>query len=137
MQQSKSQSGFSLIEMLLVLGIIAVVGTLVFTNLIGRSEEGKIKEARAMVNKLSMQVQAYYLDTGMMPTRLEDLVQKPANAPNWKGPYIKEAELKDPWGQSFQFKAPGDQGREFDILSYGADKQAGGSDRGADIGNWQ
>jgi len=63
-------------------------------------------------------------------------VAKPANAPNWQGPYAKESELKDPWGHAFGYKAPGDHGG-FDLIFFGRDGKPGGDGYDKDVGNWQ
>jgi len=83
-----------------------------------------------------MSVEHFYLDTGNTPSSLEDLVNEPANARGWNGPYIKRSLLKDPWGRDYQYRAPGDHG-DFDIQSFGADGQRGGEDNNADISSWE
>ena len=133
---SKTQSGFSLIELLVVLVILGLIAGLVVPNIIGRTEDAKVKAAATTIQRLAMGVEAYYLDNGEVPDRLEHLVNDPGNVSNWTGPYVKASILKDPWGQEYIFRYPGEHG-EFDIVSYGPDKQAGGEGKNADINSWE
>ena len=131
-----AQAGFSLIEILLVVGIIAFLATMVATNVINSSEGAKVTNAKTGVRSIAAKASSYYLDTGSIPTSIDDLVTKPGSAANWKGPYITPDQSKDPWGTPYVLKSPGEHS-EMDVMSYGSDKQAGGADRAADIGNWQ
>ena len=131
-----AQAGFSLIEILLVVGIIAFLATMVATNVIGQGENAKVTNAKTGVRSIAAKASSYYLDTGSAPNSIDDLLTKPGNAANWKGPYITEQQSKDPWGTPYVLKSPGEHS-EMDVMSYGSDKQAGGADRAADIGNWQ
>jgi general secretion pathway protein G len=132
----KAQHGFSLIEIMLVVGIMAFLATMVAANLFKDGEKAKVKQAITGVRMVYGKAQSYYLDTGSAPTKLDDLLTKPANAANWKGPYLTETQSKDPWGVSYIVKAPGEK-TELDVISFGADKQEGGADNAADIGSWQ
>ena len=96
----------------------------------------KYKEGKLIVQMLVGGVDVYTLDNGSPPVSLENLVTKPSNAPKWQGPYIKASNLKDPFGHSFQYKAPGEHG-DFDIVFLGKDGQSGGDGVNADYGNWQ
>ena len=131
-----AQAGFSLIEILLVVGIIAFLATMVATNVINSSEGAKVINAKTGVRNIAAKASGYYLDTGSVPGSIDDLLTKPGNAANWKGPYITPDQSKDPWGTPYVLKSPGEHS-EMDVISYGSDKQAGGADRAADIGNWQ
>ena len=132
----KSQTGFSLIELLVVLVILGLIAGLVVPNIIGQTEKAKVKAAAATIQRIAMGVDAYYLDNGEVPERLADLVNEPGNVSNWTGPYIKKSILKDPWGEAYQFRYPGEHG-EFDIVSFGPDKQMGGEGKNADITSWE
>ncbi len=133
---NKSQTGFSLIELLVVLVILGLIAGLVVPNIIGQTEKAKVKAAAATIQRIAMGVDAYYLDNGEVPERLADLVNEPGNVSNWTGPYIKKSILKDPWGEAYQFRYPGEHG-EFDIVSFGPDKQMGGEGKNADITSWE
>ncbi len=132
----KRQGGFTLVELLLVLVILALIAGLVLPGIIGKAESAKAKAASSQISRISMSVEHFYLDTGNTPSSLEDLVNEPANARGWNGPYIKRSLLKDPWGRDYQYRAPGDHG-DFDIQSFGADGQRGGEDNNADISSWE
>jgi general secretion pathway protein G len=130
------QSGMSLIEMLAVIVLIGIVMTVIGQNVFQRMETGKRNAAKAQVQSLSMKVEAYALDNGTPPQRLEDLVRRPGDARNWNGPYARESDLNDPWGNSFVYRFPGENG-PFDLVSLGSDGRPGGDGNAADIGNWE
>lgn len=132
----KREKGFTLVELLLVLVILALIGTVVLPTIIGQAEGAKVKAAASQISRLSMSVETFYLDTGVTPESLNDLVNEPPGVTGWNGPYVKNSLLKDPWGKEYQFRSPGDHG-EFDIFSYGADGQSGGEGKNADITSWE
>ena len=134
-QVKMGQGGFTLVELLLVLVILALNGGLVLPGIIGKAEGAKVKAASSQVSRLAMAVESYYLDTGTTPESLAQLVTDGGDA-GWNGPYVKESSLKDPWGREYEFRMPGEHG-EFDIYSLGADGQPGGEDRNADINSWE
>lgn len=127
--------GFTLVELLLVLIILALIGGLVLPNIIGRAEGAKVKAASSQISRLSMAVETYYMDTNSFPDSLDALVNEGGGVAGWNGPYVKKQILKDPWGREYVYEYPGDQG-EFDITSLGSDGQPGGEDTKADINNW-
>jgi general secretion pathway protein G len=129
------QSGFTLVELLLVLVILALIGGLVLPGIIGKAEGAKVKAAASQVSRLAMAVESYYLDTGTTPESLAQLVTDGGDA-GWNGPYVKESSLKDPWGREYEVRMPGEHG-EFDIYSLGADGQPGGEGKNADINSWE
>ncbi len=128
--------GFTLVELLLVLMILALIGGLVLPGIIGKAESAKAKAAASQVNRLAMAVESYYLDTGSTPDSLEMLVNESGDVKGWNGPYVKSSLLKDPWGREYQYRYPGEHG-EFDLISLGADGQPGGEDKNADINSWE
>ena len=130
------QRGFTLVELLLVLVILALIAGLVLPGIIGKAESAKAKAASSQISRISMSVESFYLDTGNTPSSLEELVDEPAGLSGWNGPYIKNSLLKDPWGQDYQYRVPGEHG-DFDIWSYGADRKQGGEDNNADITSWE
>lgn len=131
-----AQSGFTLVELLLVLVILALIAGLVLPSIIGQAEGAKARSAASQISRLSMAVESFYLDTGNTPQRLEELVENPGGAAGWNGPYVKKQLLKDPWGRNYQYESPGRHG-DFDILSYGADGQPGGEGTDADVTSWE
>ena len=130
------QRGFTLVELLLVLVILALIAGLVLPGIIGKAESAKAKAASSQISRISMSVESFYLDTGSTPSSLEELVNEPSGVTGWNGPYIKNSLLKDPWGKAYQYRAPGDHG-DFDIQSFGADGQQGGEKNNADITSWE
>lgn len=131
-----AQRGFTLVELLLVLMILALIGGLVLPGIIGKAEGAKVKAAASQVSRLSMAVESYYLDTGTTPDALQQLVENTGNDKGWNGPYVKPSSLKDPWGKEYEYVFPGEHG-EFDIFSLGADGQPGGDGNNADINSWE
>ena len=132
--QGKSR-GFTLVELLLVLVILALIGGLVLPGIIGKAEGAKVKAAGSQINRLAMAVESFYLDTGTTPDSLDDLVNESGDVPGWNGPYVKASSLKDPWGREYVYEYPGEHG-DFDLYSFGADGQPGGEDRNSDINSW-
>jgi len=130
----KTMKGFSLIELLVVLVILALLGGLVVTNVRDRSESAKSSAAAASVDRLSMAVDEFYLDTGRVPRDLRELIEEPSNVSNWNGPYVKTSLMNDPWGNPYQYRFPGEV-RDFDIISLGADGAPGGEDANRDVSN--
>ena len=125
---------------MVVLAIIGVLAALVVPNVLGRADDARVTAARTDVNNLMQALKLYRLDNQQYPTAeqgLAALVIKPSANPvpaNWK-PYIDKLP-NDPWGRPYQYLNPGLKG-EVDVLSLGADGQAGGEGKNADIGSWQ
>ncbi|MFT5140968.1 MAG: general secretion pathway protein G [Lysobacterales bacterium] len=130
------QRGFTLVELLLVLGILALIAGLVLPRIIGTAESAKVKAAATQISRISMSVETFYLDTGSSPDSLSDLVNEPSGVNGWNGPYIKNSILKDPWKKEYQYRNPGEYG-DFDIYSFGSDGQQGGEGNNADITSWE
>lgn len=128
--------GFSLIEMLAVIVLIGIVAGIVVQQVGKNVNKGKYGAGKAQVQMLAGKIEGYSLDNGRPPQQLQDLVSRPGAASNWQGPYAKESDLKDPFGNEFEYKMPGDHG-EFDIMFLGQDGQRGGDGVSADYGNWQ
>ena len=130
-----TSQGFSLIELLVVLVILGLIAGLVVPNIMGRGEDAKARTAVAEVQRLSMAIDEFYLDTGRAPRELRELVERPGNVSNWNGPYINDSNLNDPWGNRYNYRFPGEN-RDFDIYSHGRDGQPGGEGPDRDIENW-
>jgi general secretion pathway protein G len=134
------QGGFTLIELMVVLAIIGVLAALIVPNVLGRADDARITAARTDVGNLVQALKLYKLDNQRFPTAeqgLNALTLKPTTEPvpgNWK-PYLDKLP-SDPWGRPYQYLNPGIKG-EVDVLSFGADGQAGGEGNNADIGSWQ
>ena len=136
----RRQRGFTLIELMVVLAIIGVLAALIVPNVLGRADDARITAARTDVGNLMQALKLYKLDNQRFPSTeqgLNALILKPTTEPvpgNWK-PYLDKLP-KDPWGRPYQDLSPGIKG-EVDVLSFGADGQAGGEGNNADIGSWQ
>ena len=132
--------GFTLIELLVVLVIIGVLAALIVPNVMGRADDAKVMAAKTDVSNLMQALKLYRLDNSRYPSAeqgLQALVTKPTAGPapaNWK-PYLDKLP-NDPWGKPYQYLNPGIKG-EVDVMSFGADGQAGGDGINADIGSWQ
>ena len=141
MSRSKS-SGFTLIEIMIVMVIIAMLAALVGPRVMGALGSSKVKATKIQLETLSSTVEAFHLDTGRFPTQAEGLqvlVDNPEKAPvkNWRGPYLKKNKLPvDGWGNAFVYEIPSKNKMPFDIYSLGADGKPGGTGDDADIGNW-
>ena len=93
-QAAGGMHGFTLVELLLVLMILALIGGLVLPRIIGKAEGAKVKAAALQVDRLAMAVESYYLDTGSTPDNLDLLVSEPGNVKGWNGPYVRASLLK-------------------------------------------
>ncbi len=136
----RSNAGVTLIEMLVVVTIIALFATLVAPGMFKQGDKAKMVAARVQINNFEQALTQYKLNTGLFPTTeqgLEALRAKPANVTQWDGPYLRKDIPMDPWGHPYLYKFPGEHGDEPDIISYGADGQAGGDGLNADIVSWK
>jgi general secretion pathway protein G len=138
--QTACQAGFTLIELMVVLVIIGLLATLIVPNVLNRAEDARVTAARTDISQLMQALKLYRLDNQRFPTAeqgLAALVKQPDKGPaaaNWK-PYLDKLP-NDPWGRPYQYINPGMQA-EVDVMSFGADGQAGGEGNNADIGSWQ
>lgn len=127
--------GFTLLELLVVVVIIGLLAGFVAPRYFSQVGKSEIAVARAQIDALEKAVQQYRLDTGRFPTTeqgLEALVKRPPDEPKWNGPYLGKAIPLDPWGQPYVYKHPSPHG-DYEIVSYGKDRQAGGANENADI----
>ena len=130
-----SQSGFTLIELMIVLFILGLLTALVAPRLMGRVGKAKQKTAQTQIHMLATALELFYLDIGRYPTEeegLKALSQNPGNLSGWGGPYLDKEVPKDPWGSDYIYKIPGENA-PYDIISYGADKAPGGEGENQDI----
>jgi general secretion pathway protein G len=135
-----ARRGFTLIELMVVLVIIGVLAALIVPNVLDRTDDARATAARTDVNNLMQALKLYKLDNQRYPSAeqgLDALVRKPTSGavpPNWR-PYLDKLPA-DPWGRPYQYINPGVKG-EIDVFSFGADGQAGGEGKNAEIGSWQ
>ncbi len=136
MRTRRRESGFTLIEMMVVMVIIGLLVALVGPNLIGQGEKAKVKAARAQIEMLGTSLDTFRLDVGRYPTTQEGLAalrQRPFGTDRWDGPYLKKDIPRDPWDHPYNYRSPGEGGRPYDLLSYGADGGPGGDGDNRDI----
>jgi general secretion pathway protein G len=135
----EAEAGYSLVELLVVLAIIVLLGTIAVPQLLKYLDRAKQDTARAQIQALSATLDLFKLDVGRYPSQeegLEALVSQPSEAPGWNGPYLKRKDmLLDPWHRTYRYKIPGEHG-DYDLFSYGADDREGGEGINRDITNW-
>lgn len=135
--------GFTLIEIIVVITIMAIMAALIVPRVVGRTDDARIAAARQDIATLMNALKLYRLDSGRYPTSeqgLRALVERPTVDPipsNWKaGGYLDSSTVrKDPWGNDYAYLNPGLHG-EIDVMSFGRDGQPGGEGPDADIGSW-
>jgi general secretion pathway protein G len=130
-------SGFTLLELLVVVAIIGLLVGYVAPRYFGQIGKSEVNAAKAQIDALEKALDQYRLDTGRYPSTdpgLNALVQRPQNEPKWNGPYLRKAVPLDPWGKPYLYRSPGEKG-DFDLLSYGKDGSPGGGGENADITN--
>lgn len=139
-RKRKRQAGVTLIEMLVVVTIIALFAALVGPSMFRQSDKARVTAARVQINNFRGALGQYKLDTGVFPTTEQGLAAlraRPENVNQWQGPYLGQDVPADPWGRPYVYRYPGEHGDEPDIVSYGADGQAGGEGINADIVSWK
>jgi general secretion pathway protein G len=132
------QSGFTLLELLVVMVIIGLLAGYVGPRYFSQIGKSETKAAKAQIDALEKALDQYRLDTGHYPTTEQGLAAlntRPASESRWDGPYLKKAVPADPWGKPYLYHQPGEHG-EFDLFSYGKDGQPGGEGDAQDVTNW-
>ena len=131
-----SEGGFTLVEMLVVITIIGLIMALVGPRVLNYLGESKVKAARIQIQSFAAALDLFYLDAGRYPSGAEGLaalVRPTGGLVGWNGPYLKGGSVpNDPWGTPYVYRSPGEHG-VYDIVSYGADGQQGGTGTAADI----
>jgi general secretion pathway protein G len=140
MKKYSKNKGFTLLEIIVVVAIIAILAAYIAPKVAGRVDDARISKAKSDIRVLESSLELYKLDNFLYPSGeqgLDSLVNKPSGqgTKNWRdGGYIKKL-TKDPWGNDYLYLYPGSNG-EFDVYSLGADATVGGEGEAADIGNW-
>ena len=127
----KKSKGFSLMELMIVLIILGLLGSLVAPKLFSKVSSSKKKTAVAQMQMFETAIDTYRLDIGTVPSSLEEL--RASTNSNWDGPYLPKAIPLDPWGQPYVYQTPGENGMPFSLMSYGLDGKVGGTDENEDI----
>lgn len=143
--QTRSRRGFTLVEIMAVVVIIGLLGTLVATAVFGQIEKARVTTARTQIKQIEAALDFYQMDNGRYPTTeqgLEALVSQPSTEPiphsyRPEG-YLKGGQVpRDPWNERYEYRAPGTNNvHSFDLWSYGKDGEPGGDGTNGDIGNW-
>lgn len=139
-RRRNGEAGFTLVEILVVITIIGLIMAIVGPRVLNYLGESKVKAARIQIESLGSALDLYYLDMGRYPNSndgLAALVQRPGNAEEWNGPYLKGGVVpNDPWGHAYVYRSPVEHA-PYEIVSYGADGQEGGAGTAADISSLQ
>jgi general secretion pathway protein G len=132
----RSEKGFTLIELIVVLVILGLLAAVVAPNIYNKLAKGKDQIARIQIKEIEGALQLFLFDMGRYPTSaegLDSLVRNPGNMDSWKGPYLAKDVPKDPWDRPYAYRCPGTHG-DYDLYSFGADGVEGGDD---DICSWK
>jgi general secretion pathway protein G len=137
----RNDDGFTLIELMVVLIILALLVTVIVPNVVGKSDDAKQTKARADIASIEALLDQYYLDMGHYPTTeegLRALYRAPSDGEEkWKGPYSKKPIPPDPWGEPYGYESPGTHTNQpYEVWSYGRNKQEGGEGFDVDITSW-
>jgi len=132
------QRGFTLVELLVVLVILGLIAAFAVPQVMNYLGGARTDSAKIQIQRLAGILDLYRLDVGRYPTESEGLValvERPADAARWNGPYLQSADsLTDPWGRPYEFRQPGDSG-DYDLYSLGADGREGGDGENQDVTN--
>ena len=134
-EPGRRNRGFTLVEMLLVLVILAALAAVVVPKFAGRSKQARVTAAETEISTLETALDAFEVDNGFYPPgSLDPLVEQPSDAPDWRGPYIRKGVPRDPWDNPYIYTYPGKRNPSgYDLSSAGPDGKAGSED---DIVNW-
>ncbi len=136
---SGRDAGFTLLELLVVLAILGLLAAIVAPQVLKYLGSSRTQTAKVQITNIDAALQLFKLDVGRTPSEAEGLkalVIAPPGATDWSGPYLQnESALRDPWGQAYLYRSPGQHG-EADVYTLGSDKAEGGSGEARDVGNW-
>ena len=139
----ENKKGFTLLEIIVVVFILSLLAAIVAPKIIGRTDDARIADAKVQIKNLETALKLFKLDNGFYPSTeqgLAALIEKPTTG-RIPDKYSAEGYLKklpvDPWGNNYVYLSPGLHNYNFDLISYGADGQAGGEGFDADINSWE
>ena len=136
----RKRSGFTLVELMVVIVIIGLLATVVAINVLPSQDRAMVGKAKADISVLEQAIETYRLDNLTFPDDLQALVSAPAGLVRperyRQGGYVRRLP-EDPWGNPYQYRRPSAHGGQFDVFSLGADGREGGEGNDADLGNWQ
>jgi general secretion pathway protein G len=135
----RREAGFTLLELLVVLAIMGLLAAIIGPQVIKYLGSSRTQTARVQIQNIVAALELFKLDVGHYPTQAEGLgalVTAPQSEAGWNGPYLKrETAIKDPWGEPYIYKNPGQHG-EVDVYTLGSDKAEGGTGEAQDVGSW-
>jgi general secretion pathway protein G len=142
-QKLKGSTGFTLLEIIVVVFILSLLAAIVAPKIVGRTDDARIAEAKVQIRNLETALKLFKMDSGFYPDTqqgLQSLVEKPSGGrlpQNYReGGYLEQKKIPlDPWGNPYIYVSPGLNG-DYDLLSYGADGKEGGQGKDADITSW-
>jgi general secretion pathway protein G len=140
--ESRTDGGWTFMETLIVIAIVLILTSSVGFMAVQYLDRARIAAARGQIDSFAVALESYYIDCGRYPTAeqgLGALWQKPETEPAsgaWSGPYLYKNAPRDPWGNNYEYRIPGDNGLPYSIRSYGADGREGGEKYDADITSW-
>jgi general secretion pathway protein G len=129
-----AQGGFTILEILIVFILIAGLMAFIAPKIFQQSQKANWQQAQLKLRTLAGEIEMYKLEVGRYPENLQALAKQPPGADRWNGPYAKEDELKDAWGNDYRYQVPGTN-KPFDLISLGADGREGGEGENRDITN--
>jgi general secretion pathway protein G len=134
--RAKAEDGFTLLELLVVLGILALIAAIGYPQVLRYMGTARAETAKAQMSAIATSLELYALDNGRFPSQqagLTALVQAPPGVKSWRGPYLKKAEgLRDPWGHPYQYRVPG-RSSGFELATLGRDNTPGGDGEDQDL----
>ena len=136
----RNSKGFTLIELMVVVVILGLLAALVAPKVINKLGKANTNTAYTQIQLFGTALDSFRLDTGRYPNSsegLQALIASPSGGEGWNGPYLKKEEIPDdPWGNPYNYKAPGDHG-DYDLYSYGKDGSDGGEGENRDVASWK
>lgn len=128
--------GFTLVEMMAVVVIIGILAAVIGPRIFNQVNKSQQVRAAKDIESISQAISMYRLDTNKFPEDLKDLQNNNGDVKGWRGPYLKKSSIKDPWDNNYEYRVPGQDNRDFDVWSLGADSQEGGEGLDEDIVSW-